>query len=142
MPALVLKLLIKTLRFLPLLDLRDENRGPCWDVHRCIQVFTRPLNFCIVDEVDSILLDESNQPLIMGFPTDDALLRARLEISDKIVTNLKGCPAYYASGEPIPIEIQEKYPGDFTTNVIASRKSLEFTDAGQEKVVHMLGRFT
>ena len=94
----------------------------------------------MVDEVDSILLDESNQPLIMGFATDDVLLRSRLKISDKVVTNLRGCPAYYASGEPIPVEIQERYPGDFTTNVIAARKALEFTDAGQEKAVQMLGR--
>jgi preprotein translocase subunit SecA len=93
----------------------------------------------MIDEVDSILLDESNQPLIMGFPIEDELLKSRLEISDKVVSSLRGCPTYYASGEPIPVDLQERYPGDFTTDVMAARKSLEFTDAGQEKVVQMLG---
>ena len=31
----------------------------------------RPLNFCIVDEVDSILIDEARTPLIISGPTDD-----------------------------------------------------------------------
>ena len=31
----------------------------------------RPFNFAIVDEVDSILIDEARTPLIISGPTDD-----------------------------------------------------------------------
>jgi preprotein translocase subunit SecA len=35
------------------------------------QMFQRPFNFAIVDEVDSILIDEARTPLIISGPTDD-----------------------------------------------------------------------
>lgn len=49
-----------------------------------MKVFTRALSFCIVDEVDSILLDESNQPLIFASPVDDAAVRSRLSLSNMV----------------------------------------------------------
>ena len=35
------------------------------------QMVQRPFNFAIVDEVDSILVDEARTPLIISGPTDD-----------------------------------------------------------------------
>ena len=32
----------------------------------------RPLNYCIVDEVDSILIDEARTPLIISGPSDQS----------------------------------------------------------------------
>ena len=51
----------------------------------------RPFNFAIVDEVDSILIDEARTPLIISGPTDD---KSELYMSvDKIVKGLD--PADY-----------------------------------------------
>src|SRR3546814_7656362 len=38
----------------------------------------RPFNFAIVDEVDSILIDEARTPLIISGPTDDKIGRAHV----------------------------------------------------------------
>ena len=35
------------------------------------QMVQRPFNFAIVDEVDSILIDEARTPLIISGPTED-----------------------------------------------------------------------
>ena len=35
------------------------------------QMVQRPFSFAIVDEVDSILIDEARTPLIISGPTDD-----------------------------------------------------------------------
>ena len=39
--------------------------------HERDQMVQRPFNFAIVDEVDSILIDEARTPLIISGPTDD-----------------------------------------------------------------------
>ena len=39
--------------------------------HERSQMVQRPFNFAIVDEVDSILIDEARTPLIISGPTDD-----------------------------------------------------------------------
>src|SRR3546814_2606377 len=50
------------------------------------QMVQRPFNFAIVDEVDSILIDEARTPLIISGPTDD---KSELYISvDEIVKRL------------------------------------------------------
>src|SRR5919112_1019953 len=55
----------------------------------------RPFNFAIVDEVDSILIDEARTPLIISGPTDD---KSDLYISvDKVVKTL--VPADYEKDE-------------------------------------------
>ena len=52
------------------------------------QMVQRPFNFAIVDEVDSILIDEARTPLIISGPTDD---KSDLYISvDKLVKTLAG----------------------------------------------------
>jgi preprotein translocase subunit SecA len=52
------------------------------------QMVQRPFNFAIVDEVDSILIDEARTPLIISGPTDD---KSELYISvDRIVKTFAG----------------------------------------------------
>src|SRR5437870_7971684 len=55
------------------------------------QMVQKPFNFAIVDEVDSILIDEARTPLIISGPTDD---KSDLYISvDRLVKSLQ--PADY-----------------------------------------------
>lgn len=51
------------------------------------QMVQRPLSFAIVDEVDSILIDEARTPLIISGPTDDSV--DKYYIINKIIPKLK-----------------------------------------------------
>ncbi|MEO6225401.1 MAG: preprotein translocase subunit SecA [Sphingomicrobium sp.] len=74
----------------------------------------RPFNFAIVDEVDSILIDEARTPLIISGPTDD---KSDLYISvDKLVKGF----------EPADYELDEK------------QKSVVLTEDGTEKAERLL----
>jgi preprotein translocase subunit SecA len=78
------------------------------------QMVQRPFNFAIVDEVDSILIDEARTPLIISGPTDD---KSDLYISvDGIVKSL--VPADYDKDE--------------------KQKSVVLTEDGTEKAERML----
>src|ERR687890_382453 len=74
----------------------------------------RPFNFAIVDEVDSILVDEARTPLIISGPTDD---RSELYMSvDAIVKGL----------DPVDYDVDEK------------QKSVVLTEDGTEKMERLL----
>jgi preprotein translocase subunit SecA len=74
----------------------------------------RPFNFAIVDEVDSILIDEARTPLIISGPTDD---RSELYISvDAIVKGM----------DPVDYDVDEKM------------KSVVLTEDGTEKMERLL----
>ncbi|MGE5721805.1 MAG: preprotein translocase subunit SecA, partial [Sphingomonadales bacterium] len=74
----------------------------------------RPFNFAIVDEVDSILIDEARTPLIISGPTDD---KSELYISvDAIVKQLV----------PEDYDVDEK------------QKSVVLTEDGTERIERML----
>jgi preprotein translocase subunit SecA len=78
------------------------------------QMVQRPFNFAIVDEVDSILIDEARTPLIISGPTDD---KSELYISvDKLVKTF----------EPSDYEKDEK------------QKTVVLTEDGTEKAERML----
>ena len=78
------------------------------------QMVQRPFNFAIVDEVDSILIDEARTPLIISGPTDD---KSDLYIAvDGIVKTL----------EPSDYEKDEK------------QKSVVLTEDGTEKAERLL----
>src|SRR6478609_2580442 len=78
------------------------------------QMVQRPFNFAIVDEVDSILIDEARTPLIISGPTDD---KSDLYIAvDKLVKTLV----------PSDYELDEK------------QKSVVLTEEGTEKSERML----
>jgi preprotein translocase subunit SecA len=74
----------------------------------------RPFNFAIVDEVDSILIDEARTPLIISGPTDD---KSELYMSvDAIVKGL----------DPSDYEMDEK------------QRSVVLTEDGTEKMERLL----
>jgi preprotein translocase subunit SecA len=78
------------------------------------QMVQRPFNYAIVDEVDSILIDEARTPLIISGPTDD---KSDLYINvDRLVKTLK----------PSDYEKDEK------------QKSVVLTEEGTEKAERML----
>ena len=78
------------------------------------QMVQRPFNFAIVDEVDSILIDEARTPLIISGPTDD---KSEMYISvDALVKQLV----------PEDYEVDEKH------------RSIVLTEDGTEKVEGML----
>ena len=88
--------------------LRDNMK---FDLDEMVQ---RPFNFAIVDEVDSILIDEARTPLIISGPTDDT---SELYMAvDKIIPNLS----------PDDYEIDEK------------QKTVALTDAGNEHLERLL----
>ncbi len=76
----------------------------------------RELNYAIVDEVDSILIDEARTPLIISGPTEDSTER------------------YY--------QVDRSSPGWSPTRTIPSTRrtrSVTLTDAGVDKIQHRLG---
>jgi preprotein translocase subunit SecA len=78
------------------------------------QMVQRPFNYAIVDEVDSILIDEARTPLIISGPTDD---KSDLYISvDKLVKTL----------QPVDYDLDEK------------QKSVVLTEEGTEKAERLL----
>src|SRR6476661_3735541 len=78
------------------------------------QMVQRPFNFAIVDEVDSILIDEARTPLIISGPTDD---KSDLYIAvDKLVKTLQ--PSDYDKDE--------------------KQKTVVLTEEGTEKAERML----
>lgn len=81
---------------------------------RLDQMVQRPFNFAIVDEVDSILVDEARTPLIISGPSEG---NAELYIAiDKIIPNLNDND----------YELEEKH------------KSVTLTEDGQEHVEQLL----
>jgi preprotein translocase subunit SecA len=78
------------------------------------QMVQRPFNFAIVDEVDSILIDEARTPLIISGPTDD---KSELYV---------GVDAIVKQFGPEDFELDEK------------QKSVVLTEEGTEKAERML----
>lgn len=88
--------------------------------------FQRGHNFAIVDEVDSILIDEARTPLIISGPAEDS---SDLYIKiNKLVPELE---------REIPAEEgQDGQPGDYIID--EKHRSLELTEQGHEKVEQLL----
>ncbi len=76
----------------------------------------RELNFAIVDEVDSILVDEARTPLIISGPSDES------------------SELYYKVNTVIPSMIRD---ADFTVD--EKNRTVVMTDAGVEKIERKLG---
>ena len=98
----------------------------------------RTLDFSIVDEVDSILIDEARTPLIISGPADESTdlyvkidqLAPKLVRQEKIET---GLPAVLAGKEPQPEET-----GDFFVD--EKNRQVELTERGHEFVEGELKR--
>ena len=84
--------------------------------------------FCVVDEVDSILIDEARTPLIISGPTDQTTDKyARVNL---IIPNLE-------LGELIETVETKTWSGDFVIDEKA--RAITVTDEGWEKIEGLLG---
>ncbi|TCS41709.1 preprotein translocase subunit SecA [Reinekea marinisedimentorum] len=88
--------------------------------------FQRGHNFAIVDEVDSILIDEARTPLIISGAAEDSSARY-IEVNKLIPKLTRG----YAANEG-----EEAKPGDFTID--EKQRSVELTEEGHERVENLL----
>jgi preprotein translocase subunit SecA len=104
--------------------LRDNMK---FDLHDCVQ---RKHNFAIVDEVDSILIDEARTPLIISGASEESTDKyARV---NRIIPKLeKGEEIDTAPGEP------KELTGDYVVD--EKHKSITVTDVGWERVEQLLG---
>ncbi len=104
--------------------LRDNMK---FDLKECVQ---RGHNFAIVDEVDSILIDEARTPLIISGASDEST--DKYERVNRIIPHLeKGEEIEVPPGEP------KIYTGDFVVD--EKHKNTTITDQGWEKVEKLLG---
>jgi preprotein translocase subunit SecA len=100
------------------------------------EMVQRPLNYAIVDEVDSILIDEARTPLIISGPSDEST--DKYYTCDKIVPRLKGRVILEKE------EIDAKHKGidlskgyDYIIDEKANTAHL--TEEGEIKAAQMLG---
>ncbi len=84
--------------------------------------------YCIVDEVDSILIDEARTPLIISGPTDKTT--DKYAIANKIIPGLE-------LGELIETLEQKTWSGDYVIDEKA--RAITVTDDGWEKIEKLLG---
>jgi preprotein translocase subunit SecA len=85
----------------------------------------RELNFAVIDEVDSILIDEARTPLIISGPAEDS--SALYQQINTLIPNLER-----QEGEDEDIT----KPGDYTVD--EKNKQVYFTESGHEKTEAML----
>ena len=104
--------------------LRDNMK---FDLAECCQ---RGHNYGIVDEVDSILIDEARTPLIISGASDEST--DKYDRADRVVPHLvKGEEIEKPPGEP------KEYTGDYVVD--EKHKTCTITDQGWEKVEKLLG---
>ena len=86
----------------------------------------RELNYALVDEVDSILIDEARTPLIISGPAED---------SSEMYRKMNELVPHLVRQEKEDTE-EEKGDGDFTIDEKA--KQLHLTEHGQEHIEELL----
>ena len=84
------------------------------------ELVQREFNFCIIDEIDSILIDEARTPLILSVPNDD-LNTNKLYLAKAIAKSLE---------REIHFQIDEK------------RKDINLTELGYKEAKQRLGKKT
>ncbi len=94
----------------------------------------KPLHFAIVDEVDSILIDEARTPLIISGPSE-ASSELYYTVNRIIPMLKKGEMIEHRDGKIGPAT--KEYTGDFTVDEKA--KSAALTEEGVSKVERLLG---
>ena len=102
--------------------LRDNMK---FELKDCVQ---RGHHYCIVDEVDSILIDEARTPLIISGPTD--------QTTDKYVRVNRIIPSL-EKGEEITRGEDKFLTGDFVID--EKHRTISVTDEGWEKIEKLLG---
>jgi len=104
--------------------LRDNMK---FDLKDCVQ---RGHNYAIVDEVDSILIDEARTPLIISGASEEST--DKYYKVNRIIPKLeKGEEIEVPPGEPV------QYTGDFVVD--EKHRNITVTDEGWEKVEGLLG---
>ncbi|HEY6008887.1 MAG TPA: preprotein translocase subunit SecA, partial [Geobacteraceae bacterium] len=93
----------------------------------------RDFHFAVVDEVDSILIDEARTPLIISGPTEDST--DKYYIIDRIIPSLKKGEAKEVEANTLSGKRKE-YTGDFTVDEKA--RSATLTEEGVLKVEKLL----
>ena len=93
----------------------------------------RGLNYCIVDEADSVLIDESRTPLIISGGAKASM--SQYQIADRFVKTLR-------RSTDVDEEYKRKHPdyipdGDFVVDI--KTKSCSLTDKGVDKAEKMFG---
>lgn len=96
----------------------------------------RALNFCIVDEVDSILIDEARTPLIISGPTDDK--------TDKYYIVNRLIPQFKVRKITERDEVNAKYAGEdlakgYDALIDEKNHTVTLTDQGVAAAEKMLG---
>ncbi|MDR2471361.1 MAG: preprotein translocase subunit SecA, partial [Treponema sp.] len=101
-----------------------------WELDKRVQ---RGHPFCIVDEIDSILIDEARTPLIIsGAAEDDTFKYAEV---DKLLSTLE--EVRKKENGDYPDEAQgEEVTGDYKLN--EKNKNISFTNAGLSKIEELL----
>jgi preprotein translocase subunit SecA len=84
------------------------------------ELVQRPLNYCIIDEIDSILIDEARTPLIISTPQGETNLK-KLSLA-KVIANLLQKDLHF--------EVDEK------------RRDINLTEKGYQEVKEKLGKET
>jgi len=100
------------------------------------QMVQRPLHYAIVDEVDSILIDEARTPLIISGPTDDSV--------DKYYTINRIIPGLKRRLILEKDEIDAKYKGEdlsagYDAVVDEENHTVNLTESGMAKCEELLG---
>lgn len=102
--------------------LRDNMK---FDLTETVQ---RGHHYCIVDEVDSILIDEARTPLIISGPTDRTT--DKYAIANTLIPKLE-------QGELVETLETKTWTGDFVVDEKA--RAITVTDEGWEKIEKLLG---
>ncbi len=85
----------------------------------------RKLNFAVIDEVDSILIDEARTPLIISGPAEDSS-----ELYGRMNALIPNLSQQIGEGEEV------ETPGDYTID--EKSKQVNFTEDGHEKIENLL----
>ena len=89
----------------------------------------RTLSFAVVDEVDSILIDEARTPLIISGPADD---------SSELYVRINRLVPHLVRQEKIATDDEEGGPGDFSVD--EKSRQVFLTEDGHEKVEELMLR--
>ncbi len=101
----------------------------------------KELNFAIVDEVDSVLIDEARTPLIISAPAGESanLYQRFASLVPQLKENKFAEPENLRPGDALKLskEIPEEEQGDY--NIDEKMKTVTLTDKGISRVEKMLG---
>jgi len=103
--------------------LRDNMR---WDTSGRVQ---RPHHYCIIDEIDSILIDEARTPLIISGAAEDDT--AKFRDVNNLIQSLKECEK-----DPETDEYPEEPEGDY--KIDEKGKRITFTEEGMQAIEKLL----